>query len=97
MKPTSTKPITLRKAQGIVLGENGDLEIMIDIFCSNSTTTPELGVSFDMNLVAEANVTLSNFEIYPKISKIEVTKTNKTFDRVGLYAHNFDALYSEVL
>ena len=50
-----------------------------------------------MNLVSELNLTVSDFVMYPKIKKIEISQTNKTYDRVGMYAHDFDALFSNIL
>lgn len=82
---------------GIILGSTSNVLTTIDIICSNATTKAETAVSLDMNLAAYANITMKDFIIWPKVNSVFVANTEVKEDIVGMYAHNYNIMFTNIL
>ena len=95
--PGNDKTVSFDRVKGITVGDRGDVKITIDIICSNATTTNDTAVTLEMDLDMNANITMQNLIVYPIVTDISVQNTNKTFDKVGMYAHDFNTLFTQIL
>lgn len=75
MENTQGKPINFDKTHGVILGSQSDITSTITILCSNATTKEEAAVVFTANLEAHANITMSNFVVFPAIKQVFAANT----------------------
>jgi len=97
MNPGTGKAINFDDKEGIMIGSKSDITSTLTMICSNATTTNETAVVFSLNLLMAANVTLQDFILYPKINNIQVANTVVVQDNIGMYAHNYNTLFSSIL
>lgn len=95
--PGDDKTIAFDHIKGITVGQRGEVKITIDIICSNATHVNETAVTLEMDLDMSANITMQNLIVYPQVTDISVHNTNKTHDIVGMYAHDFNTLFTQIL
>ena len=77
---------------------DGGLKTNLVISCTNSTTTtPEKAVEMNFELAANINAAWNSFVITAQVNDPSISKTNVTFDKVGLDSHAYDPLLTSVL
>ena len=97
---TAGVPVQFDTENGIEIGKmaNGGLKTNLVISCTNSTTTtPEKAVEINFELAANIEATWNSFVINASISDPSISKTNVTYDLVGLDYHAYDPLLTSVL
>lgn len=94
--PGDDKTIGFNQEKGITIGQRGEVKITVDIICSNATVFNETAVSLEMDFDLAANISMQNMVIFPQISDISVHNTNKTYDIVHMYAHDYNALFTQI-
>ena len=97
---TTGEPVQFDTEKGIEIGKMaaGGLKTNLVISCTNSTiTTPERAVEMNFELAANIDAAWNSFVIDASISDPSISKTNVTYDLVGLDYHAYDTLLTSVL
>mmetsp|Transcript_5416 Transcript_5416/g.9110 ORF Transcript_5416/g.9110 Transcript_5416/m.9110 type:complete len:158 (+) Transcript_5416:1181-1654(+) len=96
--------------KGVEIGDANQLRLKVDLLCSNKTAEEMDVATFKMWLYSQANLTVSNFVVYPELKSVTPGAAEKLRDIIGLedvniealfqglsvnYANNFNALYSK--
>ena len=84
---------------GIEIGNipSGGINTTVTFLCSNATlTTPEKAVELNLLVKANINASFENFIIYAAANDVMISKTQVTYDKVGLDYHAFDSLLTSV-
>ena len=71
----------------------------LDLIVSNNKTgvVNQTAVSFDLDLEAHLNVSMTDFVVHPGIEELFVFNINKTVDNVDMYPHNYNTLFTSIL
>ena len=91
------RAVAFDKVNGVVLGDKNDVITTIEVICSNHTTMSETAFTLQTNLQAKLNLTIKSFVVFPKVKEVFVSNTEVKADNIGLYAHNFDQLFTSIL
>jgi hypothetical protein len=95
--PKSENAIKIDHTKGIVVGGNDDVLVTLTFFASNATTNNSLAAEFQMNFAVAANVSWNDFIIHLHVAEVSIHNTKITKDNVGLYARNYDQLFTGLL
>lgn len=84
--------------KGVLIGmeDKAPATAVIDIVCTNATVTNETAVTFETNIKAQANITMFTLIAYPHIDDISVSGTKVTLDKVGMFAHKYDDIFTNL-
>lgn len=87
--------IKISPEEGIAVN---DLLLNLTILAQSASTKDKLveAVTFTMDLGLSLNFTLSNFKAYLNVPKIGATNAKVTNDNVGVYARNYNDLFTSV-
>jgi hypothetical protein len=97
LSPQSETAITLNKTTGVVVGGNNDVLVTLAFYASNATTNYSLAAEFQMNFAVVLNITMIDFIINLHINDVSIHNTKVTKDNVGVYARNYDVLFTSLL
>merc|ERR1711935_1002894 len=97
METGEGKAINFDTQHGIVLGDKSEVATTIDILCSNSTTANETAATLQMNFETHLNLTILNFVVYPNVQQIYVANATVVKDNIGMWAHNYNMLFTNIL
>lgn len=89
--------ISFNTKDGIVLGDKQAVVTTIDIVCSNETAVNETAATLSMNLETHLNFSILEFIAYPKVENIYVAGAKVVKDNIGMYAHNYNILFTNIL
>lgn len=82
---------------GIVLGDKSDVKTTIEVVCSNATVTNQTAFTIEMNLEAHVNLTVLAFVVYPDVKQVYVANAAVTQDNIGMYAHDYNKMFTSIL
>jgi hypothetical protein len=91
------KAINFDAKHGVIIGSKSDVTTTLELIVSNSTTVNATAVEFTLNLEAHANLTLKDFVIYPSVKEVFAENTVVTQDNIGMFAHNYNVLFTSIL
>ena len=97
LETNNGKSITFDTHKGVVLGDNTPLTLSLDVLCSNAETNNDVALQFTMNLEGHFNMSIFNFILFPMINQVEILNSALVTDNIGMYAHNYNALFTGVL
>jgi len=67
------------------------------MICSNATTVNQTAVEFQTEIMLKMNGTMEAFILYPVIKQVKVQNTKVLQDNIGMYAHDYNVLFSSIL
>ena len=91
------KAVNFDKDHGVIFGSKSNVTTTLELTVSNATVMNETAVVFELNLEAHANLTLFDFIVYPNIKEIFAENTVVVKDNIGMYAHNYNILFTSIL
>lgn len=97
---TAGEAIQIDTEKGIEIGKmtDGGLKTNLVISCTNNAiTTPEKAVEMNFEVAANVNADWNSFVITAAVTEPSVSKTNVTYDLVGLDYHAYDKLFTSVV
>jgi len=98
MVPNSTAtPIQFKQESGLVFGSLDDVSTTVGILCSNSEVKDEEAVTFGMNMMAQANFSMSALTWFPTVDSVIVQNARVKRAHVQLKEQDFNKLFSEML
>jgi len=85
-------PLIIDSSKGII---PQNLEVSIQLLCMNETMTAnELAVEFTFVVDTVLNATLRNFVAYLNIPSLSVSGTKVSQDKIGVFARDYDKLFT---
>jgi hypothetical protein len=97
MQTDGVQQIKFDSNRGIILGDRDNVITTIGIVCSNATTSNQTAVELTMNLEASLNASIFNFVLFPHVDQISISNAAMTVNNVGMYSHNYNLLFTNIL
>jgi hypothetical protein len=91
------KSVRFNTESGIIIGDKDDTLTTLAVICSNSTVKNHTAFELTMNLEAHVRLSIFDFVAFPNVGDIFVENTKVSKDNIGLYAHNFNTLFTNIL
>jgi len=93
---TKSEWLTIDSKQGFKIGGQ-DVIFTFDLMCSNAQIKEELAASIAMNVNAVTQTNIYAFNVFPMIGDVSVTGAYVVKDNIGMYSHDYNALFTSVL
>jgi hypothetical protein len=94
---SNPKTIGFSTVDGITIGADSPVTATIKMICSNATTVNETAVVLSTDLMMKMNGTMQAFVLYPVIRQVRVQNSKVLEDNIGMYAHDYNLLFSSIL
>lgn len=92
-----TWPVTMTRANGVVIGDLETSVLNLSMLVSNGTVTNMSVLDLAMNFQAKVNVHLQDMVLFLEPESIKLAHGKVLQDRIGMYSHNYDVFFQAVL
>lgn len=90
------KWLSISKDSGFKIGGD-NIDFSFDLICSNATAQDKLAATIAMKLDINTQTNIFAFNVFPMIGDVAVRGAYVKTDNIGMYAHDYNRLFTSVL